>query len=94
MNNQLLLTPLAYIGNGEFISLDFNSRKIVKLDLDGNITFLAQSAGEQGWSPSMTYNPNDGLCYLTYTSLANSSVGNSAMLYTVDPETARWTIKE
>ena len=93
MNNQLLLTPLAYIGNGEFISLDFNSRKIVKLDLDGNITFLAQSAGEQGWSPSMTYNPNDGLCYLTYTSLANSSVGNSAMLYTVDPETGEMDYK-
>ena len=93
MNNQLLLTPLAYIGNGEFLSLDFNSRKIVKLDLDGNITFLAQSAGEQGWSPSMTYNPNDGLCYLTYTSLANSSVGNSAMLYTVDPETGEMDYK-
>ena len=59
MNNQLLLTPLAYVGNGEFLSLDFNSRKIVKLDLDGNITFLAQSAGEQGWSPSMTYNSID-----------------------------------
>ena len=87
----LLIAPLAYIGNGEFMSLDFMSRKYVKIDMSGNVTMLADSDGQQGWSASMTYNRNDGKCYICYTNLQNgddtSSIGFWSKLYAVDTTT-------
>ncbi len=86
-NDYVFILPIAYIGNGEFFTVDFLTRNIVKLDLDGNATAIGRFEDRNAWVPSATYNREDGLVYLTYSSLSGSSLGIYGKLYTVDPQT-------
>ena len=86
-NDYVFILPIAYIANGEFFTVDFLTRNIVKLDLDGNATVIGRFEDRNAWVPSATYNREDGLVYLTYSSLSGSSLGIYGKLYTVDPQT-------
>ena len=89
--NVVCIAPVTYVGNGEFLSLDFNTRNYVRIAADGSTTQLAHSDGLQGWSSSMVYNREDGKCYICYTNMQNgddtSSVGFWGKLFAIDPVT-------